>query len=356
MKFMKFALALAKKGTPSPNPYVGAIIVKNGEIISKGYHKKAGMQHAEIEALKNLKNPKDARGAEMFITLEPCNHYGKTPPCTKAIIEAGIRKIIFAMKDPNPNVRGSGEEKLKKYGIHVEKGMCEAEAKKLNEVFIKYSITKLPFIVLKSAMSMDGKIATRTGDSKWITCEKSRKYVHKLRSKYDAILVGINTILKDNPLLTVGIKNKKDPIKIVLDDTLKIPLNAKVVDSNLIIATSENYNIQQKIKLAQKGVKIIVCGKKEVNLKVLLKKLGKINITSILVEGGSEVQGSFFDEKLVDKVVLFYAPKIIGGRKAKIAIGGKGIKNIPSAIKLINGNMKKLGDDFVFEAYTHSNK
>ncbi|MEW6528539.1 MAG: bifunctional diaminohydroxyphosphoribosylaminopyrimidine deaminase/5-amino-6-(5-phosphoribosylamino)uracil reductase RibD [Candidatus Micrarchaeota archaeon] len=388
-KYMQLAIALAKKGTPSPNPYVGAVIVKNGKIIGKGYHKKVGMPHAEIEALQSLKNPEDARGADMYINLEPCNHYGRTPPCTSAIINAGIKRVIFAMKDPNPKVSGDGgdgEKKLKKYGIRVEKGLCETEAKKLNEVFIKYCTSGMPFVVLKIAMSMDGKIATRTGDSRWITCEKARKYVHKLRSKYRAILVGVNTILKDNPMLDVRTmqamqttrvmranisditrineaQNKaqksveinqtnqiENPIKIILDNTLRIPLDAKVVDSNLIVATSAKHDIKQKAKLERKGVRVLVCGKNRVDLKILLKKLGEIGIDSILVEGGSEVQGSFFSDKLIDKFILFFAPKIIGGNKAKIAIGGRGVEKISLAMKL-SGKIKKIGEDFIFEGY-----
>lgn len=345
-KFMRIALKLAKKGTPSPNPYVGAVIVKNGKIIARGYHKKAGMPHAEIEALKNLKN---IGAMDMYVNLEPCNHYGKTPPCTKALIKAGIRKVIFGMNDPNPNVNGGGEKELKKHGILVEKGILEKEAQKLNEVFIKYSETKMPFIVLKLAMSMDGKIATKTGNSKWITCEKSREYGHKLRAKYDAVLIGINTLLKDNPKLTSRIPGQKNPIRIILDSKLRIPLNAKVLDdSNAIIATTLDYNRKKRIALEAKNVKIFVCGKKRVNLKKLLKLLGKLGITSILVEGGAEVAGSFVDEKIVDKFILFFAPKIIGG---KTAIAGSGAKNISDAIKLKEIKMKKIAGDFVFEAY-----
>lgn len=366
IKYMRIAFALAKKGNPSPNPYVGAVIVRNEKIIGKGYHKKAGMPHAEVKAIANqeevlaslkkgicssLENKEFAKGATMYVNLEPCNHYGRTPPCTDAIIKAGIKKVVFGMNDPNPNVRGGGEEELRKNGIEVKKGVLENEAKKLNEVFIKYTKTKMPFVVLKIAMSMDGKIATKTGDSKWITSEKTRKYVHKLRSKYDAILVGINTILKDNPLLTTRINGKKNPIKIILDSKLRIPISANVIDSNLIMATSKKYNVKKKRILESKGAKIIVCGKNTILLKILLRKLGKLGITSVLVEGGSEIHGSFFDEKLVDKIILFYAPKIIGGKEAKIAIGGKGIENMNSAIRIKDLKMKKIDEDFVFEGY-----
>lgn len=357
--FMRLALRLAAKGTPSPNPYVGAVIVKGGKIIGQGYHKKAGMPHAEVEALASLKNPQDAKGATMYVNLEPCNHYGRTPPCTEAIKKAGIGKVVFAMDDPNVDVKGGGEDELRKNRIAVETGILESEAEKLNEVFVKYAKTKMPFVVLKAAMSMDGKIATRTGDSKWITGEKARKHAHKLRSRYDAVLVGINTLLKDDPLLTARIRGARGPIKVVLDGALRIPANAKAVDSNLIAATSEKHDSERRRELERKGAKIIVCGKGRVELETLLRKLGGMGITSVLVEGGGEVHGSFFDERLVDKVVLFYAPKIIGGTEAKAAVGGMGIEKIPSAIRLKGGKMKKIGGDFVFEGYPdyfHSRK
>lgn len=351
-RFMRIALTLAEKGNPSPNPYVGAVIVKERRILATGYHKKAGMPHAEIEALKNLRSPKDVKGATMYVNLEPCNHFGKTPPCTKAIIKSGIAKVVFAMKDPNPNVAGDGESELLKHGIKVKKGILENEAQKLNEIFIKYSKTKIPFVVLKAAMSIDGKIATRTGDSKWITGKKARVYGREMRAKYDAILIGINTVLKDNPTLTSRIKNANDPIRIILDDRLRVPFNANVLkDSNAIIATSEKYKREKSEKIKRKGVKIIIAGKRKVDLKKLLKKLGSLGITSVLVEGGSEVGGAFTDAKLVDKFIFFLAPKIIGGRDAKPAIGGNGIDKLTFAINLRIANVIKIGKDFFFECY-----
>lgn len=351
-KYMRLALNLAKKGTPAPNPYVGAVIVKNRRIIGKGYHKRAGTAHAEIQALKSVKNPGDAKGATIYVNIEPCNHYGKTPPCVEGIIKSGIKKVVFAMKDPNPNVKGNGEKELIKHRIKIEKGILENKAKKLNEVFIKYVTTKIPFVVLKTAMSMDGKIATKNWDSKWITGKKAREYAHCLRSKYDAILVGINTVLKDNPRLTARIKNKKNPLRIVLDSRLRIPLTAHVLkDKNILIATSKQHNKIKKKKLEKKGISIFVLGEKKINIKKLLKKLGKINVSSILVEGGSKVQGSFIDQRLVDKVIFFYAPKIIGGKNAKPAIGGKGASNMKKAIELKDVEMKRIGQDFIVEAY-----
>lgn len=352
--YMRLALRLAAKGNPSPNPHVGAVIVKDGKVIGKGYHKKAGMAHAEAEALKSLPDIADARGATMYVTLEPCNHYGRTPPCTKAIIEAGIGKVVFAMKDPNQKVQGGGEDELKTHGISVARGTAdeEAGARAVNEVFIKYSTTGMPFVVLKAAMSMDGKIATRSGDSKWITGDAARKYAHTLRSGYDAVLVGINTVLKDDPQLTARIRGGRNPVRIVLDDGLKIPVNAKVLaDQNAIIATCEECDLGKKSLIEAKGAKVILCGKGRVDPAGLLRKLGAQGITSILVEGGSEVHGSFVDARLVDKFVLFYAPKMIGGRDAKCAVGGMGAEKMDGALLLKGAKMRKIGEDFLLEAY-----
>ncbi len=351
-KFMRIALKLAEKGITSPNPYVGAVIVKDGRVMGKGYHKRAGMDHAEVAAIKSLKNASDAKGAEMFVGLEPCNHYGRTPPCTKAIMEAGIGKVVFAMKDPNPEVKGGGEEELRKHGIAVESGVLEPEAQRINEIFVKYAKTRMPFVALKAAMSMDGKIATRNGDSKWITGEKARKYAHLLRSKYDSILVGINTVLKDDPQLTSRIRGGRNPLRVVLDDTLRIPNNAKVLaDKNALVATSGKCDPARKMELEASGVRVLVCGKETVDLGALLAELGRMGITSVLVEGGSEVQGSFVDAKLVDKFLLFYAPIIIGGRGARPAIGGTGAETVSGAPKLAISSSRKIGHDIFVEAY-----
>ncbi len=348
-KFMRLALGLAEKGNPSPNPCVGAVIVKNGKILGSGYHKKAGMPHAEVEAIKNAGI--NAKGATLYVNLEPCNHYGRTPPCTKAIIKAGVRKVVVAMKDPNPDVKGGGEEELRKRWIKIEKGIMESEAKKLNEVFVKYSKTKIPFVVAKAAMSLDGKIATRTGDSKWITGENARRYAHKLRSRYDAVLAGINTVLKDNPRLTSRIRGGRNPLRVVLDDTLKIPLDANVAGKGTIIATTERFDTGKKAALESRGIRVLMCGRKRVDLKTLLKKLGEMGITSLLVEGGAEVQGSFLDAKLIDKLVFFYAPKLIGGNDAKCAFAAQGAENPAGAVNVRIERMKKLGKDLLVEGY-----
>lgn len=356
-KHVRLALKLAAKGTPSPNPFVGAVIVNSkGEVIGKGFHKRAGMAHAEVEALNSLKNKQEARGATMYVSLEPCNHFGKTPPCTKAIAEAGISRVVFALEDPNPIADG-GEQELRKHkGIAIEKGVLEKDAAKLNEVFVKNVREKAPFVVLKAAMTLDGKLATASGESKWITGEKARKHAHQLRSKYDAILVGIGTVLADDPHLTSRVRGGKDPLRVVLDGELKIPLNAKVLaDKNFVIATTSGASKQKIVELEKKGGKVIVCNSESnsgrVELKYLLNKLFENGVMSVLVEGGSEVHGSFVDARLFDKVVFFAAPKIVGGKDAKSVVGGQGVSKMSEAIELREMSVKKIGEDFVFEAY-----
>lgn len=350
--FMKKALNLAKKGLSwtSPNPMVGAVVVKNGQIIGQGYHHKYGLAHAEAEALKSVKE--DPNGATLYVNLEPCSHFGKTPPCAEAIIKSGIKIVVCSVLDPNPKVSGKGAQKLKKAGLEVAVGILEKEAKILNETFFTFQIKKRPFIALKFAQSLDGKIATKTGDSKWITNEKSRKFARKLRASYQAILVGMNTILKDDPNLGIRVKSKKDPVRIVLDSYLKIPLTAQVLrDNNIIIATTNKAN-QQRLKVFQeRGIQIIVFDSGQIPLGGLMKRLYELNIISVLVEGGSEVLGSFVDERLVDKIYAFFAPIIIGGRDAKASVSGLGVSKINEAWKLKNISLKKFDDNYLISGY-----
>ena len=345
---MALALKLAKKGNPSPNPKVGAVVVENGKVIGKGYHKKAGEPHAEVNALQGI----TAEGATLYVNLEPCSHYGKTPPCTQMIIKSGIKRVVCAMRDPNPLVRGI--EELRENGIEVEVGLMEAEARKLNEKFIKYTEKKIPFVTVKCAVSLDGKIASNSGDSKWITNEKSRRYAHRLRGEYDAILVGINTVLQDDPGLRAENENgneKKDPLRIIVDSTLRTPVDAKVLsDSNVLIATTEQYN-REKREILEKKAEIWVCGNQKVDLKELIKKLGREGITSVFIEGGSEVNASAVKEKIVDKFLFFVAPKLITGRNAKGPIGGEGIETMDNIILLKDITVKRFDDDILVEAY-----
>lgn len=355
--YMKHAIKLAKRamGRTSPNPLVGAVVVKDGEIISQGYHKRAGMPHAEIEALKAA--GERARGADLYTNLEPCNHFGRTPPCTQAIIEAGISRVFIGMRDPNPSVKGGGAEYLKAHGITVEVGILEEECKRLNEIFIKYVTSGMPFVILKLAASLDGKIALANGESKWITNEKSRKYVHSLRNRLDAVLVGIGTVLKDDPQLTARLPGAKQPIRIVLDTHLRIPLSAKVLNTDLpaktLIVTGPEASNDKINNIKEKGAYVMEIGLKNgvINLKELLLKLGEREITSILVEGGASIAASFLKEKLIDKFYFFYAPKIIGGHHSIPMIGGRDINSMDQAIHLKELSIRRFGEDVLITGY-----
>ncbi|HBT20047.1 MAG TPA: bifunctional diaminohydroxyphosphoribosylaminopyrimidine deaminase/5-amino-6-(5-phosphoribosylamino)uracil reductase RibD [Peptococcaceae bacterium] len=357
-KFMKKALELARKGygITSPNPMVGAVVVKNGKIISEGYHQGPGKPHAEAEALE--KAGKEAYGSTLYVNLEPCCHYGRTPPCVDRIIEAGVKKVVSAMIDPNPLVSGKGFKKLIEHGIAVECGVLEKEAKKLNEVFIKYITTGKPFIICKYAMTLDGKIAAKTGDAKWISGVLSRKFVHQLRYGVDAILTGIGTVIADDPLLNCRLNDKieKQPIRIILDSNLRIPLNSKLLHdkgSKTIIVTTEKYNYSKAEKLKALGIEIIFSPLRDnrVDVKWLIKYLGEREITSILVEGGSSVITSFVELGLIDKFVVFVAPKIVGGVDAPTPVAGVGIERMEGAVLLRDIEVSKIGDDVMITAY-----
>lgn len=346
-----FQLARQGLGWTSPNPLVGAVIVKKGKIIEQGHHKRVGLPHAEIETVK--KAEEDVKGATLYVNLEPCSHYGRTPPCVDAIIKSGIKKVVCSTLDPNPKVNGQGISKLKRAGIDVTVGILEKEARSLNEAFFTFHEKGRPFIAIKFAASLDGKIATKTGDSKWVTNEKARSFARKLRSQYQAILVGINTILQDDPHLGVRLKRKKDPTRIILDSKLKIPLEAKVLrDSNVIIATTIHAPIQKVKQLREKGINVILFNSNSISLTDLLSKLWKREIVSILVEGGGSTLGSFVDDHLVDKVYAFHAPILIGGEKAIASIGGDGVKIISEAIKLERISIKHFGNNTLTIGYS----
>ncbi|WP_408645644.1 bifunctional diaminohydroxyphosphoribosylaminopyrimidine deaminase/5-amino-6-(5-phosphoribosylamino)uracil reductase RibD [Tepidibacter formicigenes] len=359
VNYMKSALELAKLGIGyvNPNPLVGAVIVKDGKIISEGYHQFYGGPHAEINAFKNT--TEDVKGATMYVTLEPCSHYGKTPPCVQEIVKKGISKVVIAMKDPNPIVSGKGIKILKENKIEVIYGVLEEEAKKLNEIFIKYITEKVPFCILKTAMTLDGKIACYTGDSKWITNEFSRKYVHELRHRVSGIMVGIETVLMDNPQLTTRLEDKKgnSPTRIVVDSKGRIPLDSNVLNKNLegntIIATTEIAHKNKIKSIKEMGLDVIVTPIKDnkVDLNYLMKELGKINIDSILLEGGSTLNYSALNEGIVDKVIFFIAPKILGGINAKTPVGGQGKEYVKDAFKLYDLEMSRFEDDFMIQGY-----
>ncbi|MCX5749683.1 MAG: bifunctional diaminohydroxyphosphoribosylaminopyrimidine deaminase/5-amino-6-(5-phosphoribosylamino)uracil reductase RibD [Candidatus Saganbacteria bacterium] len=358
IKFMREALKLASKvlGLVSPDPAVGAVIVKNGKIISKGYHNKFSTPHAEDYAIR--KAGKSAKGSTLYINLEPCCHYGNNPPCTDNIIRSGIKRVVAAMKDPNPLVNGKGFKRLKKAGIKVDVGLLENEAAVLNEFFVGHITTKRPFVILKMAMSLDGKIATKLGESRWISGDKSREFVHYLRGIVDAVMVGIGTLLKDDPLLNVRNakgKNLTDPLKIIIDPEARVLLCSKVLQdpSRVIVAVSEAAPAIRVKKLEGIGAKVIKVRsrKGEMDLGHLLSTLGKQKITSIMIEGGGNLAASAIGTGIVDKVVFIVAPKIIGGKTSPTPVEGKGIDILARALRLKNVSTRRLGEDIIIEGY-----
>jgi len=358
-EFMKQTLRLAKKGlgSTSPNPLVGALVVKDGKIIGSGYHKKAGAPHAEIEAL--LRAGKKAKGATLYVNLEPCNHYGRTPPCTTAIVKSRINSVVVGMIDPNPHVTGGGCEFLSSHGVKVKCNVLEEECKKVNEVYTKYVTENKPFVMLKGALTLDGWIATQTGDSKWITNEKSRKFVHSLRKRVDAILVGIDTVIRDNPFLTPYLirKSTPEPFRVIVDTYLRIPLHSKVLDSpksNLtIIAVGSNVDSTKKKEIEDLGARIVVCQIRNgwIVLPDLLNELAKMSISSVLVEGGATLFGSIIREELVDKYYMFLAPKLLGGENGIPFARGSGGDRIDDCFQLKDVVVRRFDDDIMIEAY-----
>jgi diaminohydroxyphosphoribosylaminopyrimidine deaminase/5-amino-6-(5-phosphoribosylamino)uracil reductase len=353
--YMELALDLAQKalGKTSPNPLVGAVVVNNNKIVGQGYHVRAGNPHAEKMALKEA--GEKAQGADLYVTLEPCNHYGRTPPCTEAIIEAKIKNVYIATLDPNPLVAGKGVKRLKDEGINVVVGIKEKEAQLLNEVYFKYITTGLPFVALKAACSLDGKIATREGHSQWITGEKAREYGHKLRNTYDAIMVGIGTVLADDPRLTCRLENGRDPIRIIIDSKLSISPDAQILNLKssvpTLIATTQGAPLIKQKELAKKAEVLIVNEGDKVDLLQLLKILGQREITSILVEGGATLNGTLVNQRLIDKFYLFYAPILIGGLAAPGFMGGIGCARLENALKLKNITIQTIGSDFLITGY-----
>jgi diaminohydroxyphosphoribosylaminopyrimidine deaminase/5-amino-6-(5-phosphoribosylamino)uracil reductase len=357
--FMKLALNLAAKGCgfTSPNPMVGAVIVRDGIVVGTGFHEAIGMAHAEVNAIKEAGDL--AKGATLYVTLEPCNHHGRTPPCTDQIKDAGISRVVVAMKDPNPDVKGRGIDHLKKHGINISLGLYEDRATKLNEAFIKYVQTKRPFVTIKCAATLDGRIATRTGDSKWVSGEESRRFVHRLRHSADAIMVGINTIQKDNPKLTTRLEGKKgsDPTRIILDTHFSISEDARILnldsESDTIIATGVSVKGKQKEALEKKGVRILKTTVKDgrIDLDILMESLGEQGITSLLVEGGSRVIASSLAASVVDKAIFFYAPKILGGDDGVPICSGSGPEFMSETISLKDINVRRFGDDVMIEGY-----
>jgi diaminohydroxyphosphoribosylaminopyrimidine deaminase/5-amino-6-(5-phosphoribosylamino)uracil reductase len=360
MDYMEQALSLAKLalGEVSPNPAVGAVVVKKGVVVGQGYTQQPGSWHAEVVALKQA--GEEARGGTMYVTLEPCCHYGRTPPCTQAIIAAGITEVHLAMIDPNPLVLGKGKEELEKQGIRVYAGEHEEEAREINEAYVKFITTGIPFVTAKFAMSLDGKIATRSGDSKWISGSESRRYVHFLRHTVDAIMVGVNTVLIDDPQLTSrcgdkGGTTKKQPLRVIVDSSGRTPVTARVFSEpgKTLLALGTHLAPEKQEAFSRVGAELVELPSEEgrVDLKGLLKVLGEKEITSVLVEGGSILLGSLFDQGLVDKVIAFIAPIIIGGEGAKTAVGGKGADKVINCIRIERVSTRNYDQDLMISGY-----
>lgn len=380
IEFMRRAIALAKQGGGfvHPNPLVGCVVVKDGQVIAEGYHEKYGEFHAERNALTRCKA--DTTGATLYVTLEPCCHYGKTPPCTEIIIEKGIAKVFVGILDPNPLVAGKGVKILQDAGIEVVSGLCEDEIREMNKVFLKYITTKRPYVIMKTAMTLDGKIAAHTGDSKWVTNEESRKKVHELRSELAGVVVGISTVLADDPMLNVRLEGKHhQPVRIVVDSNLRIPVDSQLVKTakeyRTIVATTvisteaerngeisfncrRFFRFWRKLslrsgldKLEMTGVELLECqsNNNHVDINDLMTRLGAMGIDSLLLEGGGTLNAAFLEAGCVDEVWAFIAPKIIGGAAAKTPVSGKGIDLMSEAINLHNIEIQNINGDILIK-------
>ncbi|WKA55064.1 bifunctional diaminohydroxyphosphoribosylaminopyrimidine deaminase/5-amino-6-(5-phosphoribosylamino)uracil reductase RibD [Planococcus shixiaomingii] len=353
--YMDLALTNAQtmKGQTDPNPLVGSVIVNDQRIVGIGAHMKAGEPHAEIHAIRMA--GESAQGGTIYVTLEPCSHHGRTGPCAQAIIDAGIRKVVIATLDPNPIVSGNGVKMLENAGIEVIVGIREEESRKMNEVFNKFIVEKQPFVTLKAASTLDGKIATHSLDSKWITSPDARQDVHQLRNEHMSILVGVGTVIEDDPELTARIPNGRNPLRIVLDSKLRIPMESKVLNDGLAetwIFTSQHYDHQKRKELEDLGVSIFeTSGEIRVDVQDVVRTLGEKFISSLFIEGGGTINAAFLEQGLIDKVVLYFAPKLIGGKEAPTFLEGTGFDLMKDAVELTNGEFTKIGKDFRFTGY-----
>jgi diaminohydroxyphosphoribosylaminopyrimidine deaminase / 5-amino-6-(5-phosphoribosylamino)uracil reductase len=355
--YMNLALELAAtaKGKTNPNPLVGAVIVKNGMVVGSGLHRKAGEPHAEVHAFRMA--GEHAKDATLYVTLEPCSHYGKTPPCAELVKSSGVSRVVIAMEDPNPLVAGRGIKILQDAGIEVEVGVMEQEARLLNERFIHNMVTGTPFIISKVAMTLDGKLATYNGHSQWITGSEARESVHRLRSEMDGIMVGIGTVLADNPQLTTRLpEGGKNPIRIILDTKLRIPLDANVVntsDAQTLVVTGEDVDLEKVAVLKEKGVEFIKAPVTDsgLDLSIVLSGLFKIGITDILLEGGSNLNGAFLKAGLINKYLIYVAPKLLGGRHSKTPFAGEDSESMNEALNVKFHSIEHYGKDICITAY-----
>jgi diaminohydroxyphosphoribosylaminopyrimidine deaminase/5-amino-6-(5-phosphoribosylamino)uracil reductase len=353
LKMMRQAVALARRGVgkTSPNPAVGCVIVRDGAVVGRGWHKKAGTPHAEVHALNDAGAL--AAGADVYVTLEPCAHFGKTPPCARALIAAGVARVYVGMVDPNPLVAGAGIGMLREAGIEVETGLLEELCRGLNRPFVKWIQTRLPYVILKSALTLDGKTATASGDSKWITSDRARREVHRLRGRVDAIMVGVGTVLKDDPQLTCRVPGGKDPLRVVVDSTLRIPLHAALFGAHsaagTLVATCSR-DADRIGALSSRGAEILNCKESEgrVDLADLFGQLGERGIQSILLEGGSHLAGAALRAGLIDHCMIFLAPKLVGGAGLGL-FSGDGVAMMGDAIRLEGMTVKRVGVDLLVE-------
>ncbi|MBN2352790.1 MAG: bifunctional diaminohydroxyphosphoribosylaminopyrimidine deaminase/5-amino-6-(5-phosphoribosylamino)uracil reductase RibD [Spirochaetales bacterium] len=356
---MRRCLSLAERGLgfTSPNPAVGAVVVKDGRMAGKGFHRRAGAEHAEIVALRQAGDR--AEGATLYVSLEPCSHFGKTPPCADEIVRRKVARVVVAMRDPNPLVDGKGIERLRNAGVTVETGLLETRARRLNEVFVVNMLSRRPFTALKAAASLDGRIATASGESRWITGEEARAHAHRLRGRYDAVMVGINTVLKDDPLLTPRVPpyEGKKTMRVVVDSRARIPVDCALVKSAretpLVVAVT-GQALPGKVKtLGAQGAAVLLVNEDRgrVDLDDLLAKLYTLSVCSVLVEGGGELLASFVERDLYDKLYLFQAPKLIGGSAALSFLGGRGVERLERAPRLSEVSSRRLGKDRLYEYY-----
>lgn len=353
--YMKLALSLAEKGCgwTSPNPLVGAVIVKEGRIIGQGFHEKYGEAHAERNALSSC--TESPEGATIYVTLEPCCHHGKQPPCTDAILEAGISRVVIGSGDPNPLVAGKGAAILREHGITVTEHILEEECTALNQIFFHFIRNQTPYVAMKYAMTMDGKIAARTGASKWITGEAARNHVQAQRHKYRGIMAGLGTVLADDPLLTCRMENGRNPIRIICDTRLRTPLTSRIVKTAAQVPTilaSCCDDPKKQAPYQEKGITVLTVPEKDghVNLRELMKKLGKMNIDSILLEGGAQLNWSALESGIVQRILAYLSPKLFGGSTSKSPVGGEGVSFPKEAILLENSRIIPLGEDFLIES------
>ncbi len=355
-RYMRAALGLARKaaGRTSPNPMVGAVAVRRGRIVGRGYHARAGADHAEVVALRQAGDA--ARGATLYVNLEPCGHVGRTPPCIETVIAAGVSRVVAGMVDPNPLVSGRGVSALREAGVEVEVPVREEECRRLNEAFAKHVTQGLPFVILKLAASLDGRIATATGDSRWVTGPAARKYVHRLRNEVDAVLVGSGTVLADDPQLTCRLPGGRDPWRIVLDGRLRTPLTAKLVNQRqpekTVLVTGHGVPADRRKALEERGVQVwsFPLRQGRISLRRVLRKLARMGVLSVMVEGGAVTAGRVLAEKVVDKVLCFYAPKFIGAEGLPM-VGDLGITRMRQCPELTRPVVRRLGDDILVSAY-----